>query len=119
MGAMDDVVLSDAAIFDNADLMPGVESVVLTFQNGTTRTVTAQVFRGEPVAFGDGYRPGILISFANSATTGLKDTEIDGGGVITVTLGKNYGETPRAIQLHRSTDPGKQSDAGRVWVEVG
>jgi hypothetical protein len=119
MGLMDDVIAADAAVFSDPDLMPGVESIVITFNDATTRTVNAQVFRGEPVPFGDGYRPGILISFRNHATLGLLPSEIDGGGVVRVTVARNYGETAAPLLMRRATDPDKGGDSGRLWVEVG
>lgn len=119
MGLVDQVIASDAAVWDDPDLMPGVESVTITFYTGTTRTVYAQVFRGEPVPFGDGYRAGILINFRNHATLGILPSEIDGGGGVKVTVSPNYGETAVPLPMRRCTDPDKQADAGRVWVEVG
>lgn len=120
MGLLDQVIASDAAAWDDPDLFPGSESVVITFNNATTRTVNAQVFRGEPVPFGEGgYRSNILISFRNHATLGLLPSDIDGGGVVTVTVAKEYGGTPVPLMMRRSTDPDKQADAGRLWVEVG
>jgi hypothetical protein len=118
VGLIDSVISDDGAAFSDPDLMPGVESVVITFNNQTTRTVNAQVFRGEPIPFGQGYVVGILLNFRNHATLGLLPSEIDGGGVVTVTLAENYGETPKAKQMRRSTDPDKQADAGRLWCEV-
>lgn len=119
MGLVDDVLTFEAPIYSDPSLMPGVESVVITFYTGTTRTVYAQVFRGEPVPMGDGYRASILINFENHATRGLLPSEIDGGGGVTCTIGKNYGETAVALPMRRCTDLDKQADVGRVWVEVG
>lgn len=119
MGLMDEILASDAAVFIDADGFPGVEQVTLTFQDATTRTVYADVFREGVEDLGGGYRPRILVSFRNHATLGLLPTELDGGGVITVTLAERHGETAKATHLRRCTDPDKPADAGMVWAEVG
>ncbi len=119
MGFIDQVIAADSLAFTDPDLMPGVESVTITFNDQTTRTVYAQVFRDEPAPFGDGYRPSIQLAFRNHATLGLLPSEIDGGGVIAVAVAKNYGETAVPMTMRRMIDPEKRADAGMVWVEVG
>lgn len=49
MSAFDDILASDAAIFTDPTLMPGVETITYTPSEGDEKTITAQVFRAVPV----------------------------------------------------------------------
>jgi hypothetical protein len=118
MGLLDQVLAADSFAFTDTDTFG--EAVTLTLRDGTTRSVSAFVDRGAPVEFGpQGYKVGMQIGFRNHATLGLLPTELDGGGVLSVTVAGNYGETAVARRLTRTSDPEKRADAGIVWCEVG
>ena len=114
MGIFDDMLASDAAGFTDG----WGEAVTLTFQDATTRSVYAIVDRDPPAEFGNGNVPSMVLTFRNDSTYGLAASEVDGGGVITVTVAYPLGATATAHQIHRvKTD--MPSDAGHVIVAAG
>lgn len=102
-----EMLANDAAIFVDADLMPGVETVTYKPKNGASRSVSATVYRGEPsdVPGAPAGAGTIRVFIRNHATLGA--TGIDCGGD-KISIPPREGGTPIDHQIVEviKQDPG-------------
>lgn len=81
MGLMSQQILDDAIwIMSDPDALPGSETVTYRKQDGTARTINAQVFRYAREDDGAGKRHRIVLVVANSSTYGIAATELNPDG---------------------------------------
>lgn len=116
MGLLNAQIAADAAwIFQDADSVPGMESITYTPRNGTPRTINAIINRNPPeIAAGNMRKPSMTITVANSATLGIDITTFNAGGD-SATLGTDTADT--AKKLYLLGKPTAQ-DAGTLTFEV-
>lgn len=116
MGLLSSQLAADSQwIFQDVDSVPGMESITYTPRGGVTRTINAIVNRNPPdTAGGNGLKPSMTLTVANSATLGIDITTFNAGGDY-VTLGTDTGDTARKIYLNGK--PVTQDD-GMLTFEV-
>lgn len=116
MGLISDVLTDDAAYFVDADLVDS-ESIVYVKRSGATRTINAVVQRRALEDLKSSASrllvPSIMITVANSTTTGIATSEVDKGSDA-VQIPDRLGGTTRTLSILEIVS----QDAGMVTYAV-
>lgn len=104
----DDILASDAAIFIDPALMPGVETITYEGEDGVAVPITAQVFRGVPVESGVGVSLAIRIVVSRSLVPAVNES------MDKFTLAKAVGGEPEAMTVAQIVT----QDAGMYELEL-